>query len=44
VAPQPKPTAPNPIRPTGASPSNAPMQREPGNINEALDLALERGY
>jgi hypothetical protein len=45
VAPsKPKPTAPNPIRPTGASPSTSTMEREPGNEMEALNQALERGF
>lgn len=35
---------PNPIRPTGTSPSSAPMQAQPGSEFEAVTQALERGY
>ena len=40
----PKVRAPNPLRPSPASPANAAMQKEPGSAVEALDLALERGW
>lgn len=41
----PKPTnIPDPIRPTGTSPSSAPMQTEPGSMVEAVTQSLERGY
>jgi hypothetical protein len=40
----PKPTAPNPLRPTGTSPASSSVQKEPGSIAEAVNLALDRGY
>jgi hypothetical protein len=42
--PAPKPAAPNSIRPTGASPASAPMQKEPGSVAEAINMSLDRGY
>jgi hypothetical protein len=38
------PPAPNPIRPGGPGPANSDLNKEPGNINEAVDLALSRGF
>ena len=42
--PRPKVQAPDPLRPSPASPANAAMQADPGNELEALDQALERGW
>lgn len=42
--PTPKPSVPDTIRPTGASPSSGGMDKEPGSAVEAIDLALSRGY
>ena len=40
AAPKP-PITPNPIRP-GAGGRNGEFAKEPGNINEAIDMALDR--
>jgi hypothetical protein len=38
------PPSPDPIRPTGATPSSGSMDKEPGSAVEALDQALARGW
>jgi hypothetical protein len=38
------PATPNPIRPGGTGPSNATMDTSPGSIDEAVNLALDRGW
>jgi len=43
-APAPKSTAPDPIRPTGATPASGAMNKEPGSELEALNQALEQGW
>jgi hypothetical protein len=44
TAPVTAPTAPNPIRPGGPGPSSSHMDKEAGTIDEAVNMALERGY
>lgn len=39
-----KEPTPNPLRPTGTNSAGSSLDAEPGNIDEAIDLALERGY
>ena len=40
--PPPRPSAPNPIRPGHVSPGQSGLTKEPGNIYDAVDQALER--